>query len=207
MAEWNPIKFCFSKVKSKFRQYRAQKLIGLIQDDHRAIVARAFNAVRKKDVVNCVKHVEKLLKWFKINNVKCISLFLLGIFLGLFLNVRGWEQQGIDIDLLLRLWRHWLLLALLEFGKGAKSRDHLSLLARTDRLGTTFQQLHRLARFLYGQGKDMLILRKDKNLLDKKGIDFNSLAQKSVMAIEFAWFPSASADILCSFACFIIYAK
>lgn len=62
MPDWNPIEFVFSKVKNKFRQYRAQKITGLIQDDHRAIVAKSFNAVRKKDVVNCIKHVDKFFK-------------------------------------------------------------------------------------------------------------------------------------------------
>ena len=62
MPDWNPIEFIFSKVKNKFKKYRAQKMIGLRQEDHRALVAKAFMAVRKKDVVNCVKHVKKLLK-------------------------------------------------------------------------------------------------------------------------------------------------
>ena len=62
MPEWNPIELVFSKVKNKFRQYRAQKLTGLIQDSHEAMVGKAFRAVRKKDIVNCCKHVENLLK-------------------------------------------------------------------------------------------------------------------------------------------------
>ena len=62
MPDWNPIEFVFSKVKSKFRQYRAQKMIGLRQEDHRALVGMAFMAVKKKDIVNSIKHVEKLLK-------------------------------------------------------------------------------------------------------------------------------------------------
>ena len=62
MPEWNPIELVFSKVKNKFRQLRAQKMTGLIQDDHRALIGKAFMNVRKKDVVNCVKHVENLLK-------------------------------------------------------------------------------------------------------------------------------------------------
>ena len=62
MPDWNPIEFVFSKVKNKFRQYRAQKMIGLRQEDHRALVGMAFMAVKKKDIVNSIKHVEKLLK-------------------------------------------------------------------------------------------------------------------------------------------------
>ena len=62
MPDWNPIESVFSKVKHKFRQYRAQKIFGLRQEDHRALVGMAFMAVKKRDIVNSVKHVDKLLK-------------------------------------------------------------------------------------------------------------------------------------------------
>ena len=60
--DYNPIESVFSKVKQSFRALRAQKLVGNIQDDHKALVQKAVNSVRKKDIVNCIEHVQKLLK-------------------------------------------------------------------------------------------------------------------------------------------------
>ena len=37
--DYNPIESVFSKVKHKFKTLRAQKLVGLIQDDHQSLVA------------------------------------------------------------------------------------------------------------------------------------------------------------------------
>ena len=59
--EYNPIEFVFSKVKQRFRSLRARKLAGLIQDSHEAMVREAVLSVKKKDIVNCVNHVFKLL--------------------------------------------------------------------------------------------------------------------------------------------------
>ena len=59
--EYNPIEFAFSKIKSKFRSLRARKLAGLDQSSTRSLVARAVECIRKKDVVNCVNHVQKQL--------------------------------------------------------------------------------------------------------------------------------------------------
>ena len=55
--EMNPIEFTFSKIKAKFRSLRARKLAGVDQSSTRAIVARAVECVKKKEVVNCVNHV------------------------------------------------------------------------------------------------------------------------------------------------------
>ena len=55
--EYNPIEFVFSKVKNKFRALRARKLTGLTQDSHESLIKQAVQAINKKDVVNCVKHV------------------------------------------------------------------------------------------------------------------------------------------------------
>ena len=55
--EYNPIEFVFSKVKNKFRALRARKLTGLTQDSHESLIRQAVQAINKKDVVNCVKHV------------------------------------------------------------------------------------------------------------------------------------------------------
>ena len=60
--EYNPIEFVFSKVKQKFRTLRARKLAGTIQDSHRSMVKQALESVTKKDVINCVNHVNKILK-------------------------------------------------------------------------------------------------------------------------------------------------
>ena len=60
--EYNPIEFTFSKVKAKFKALRLQKLTGLIQDGHIAMVIKAVKSLRKGDIVNSVNHVNKLLK-------------------------------------------------------------------------------------------------------------------------------------------------
>ena len=60
--EYNPIEFVFSKIKQRFRTLRARKLAGVIQDGHRSMVKQAIESVTKKDVVNCVNHVNKMLK-------------------------------------------------------------------------------------------------------------------------------------------------
>jgi len=60
--EYNPIEFVFSKVKQKCRSLWARKLAGVIQDGHRAMITQAIECARKKDIVNCVNHVVKLLK-------------------------------------------------------------------------------------------------------------------------------------------------
>ena len=60
--EFNPIEFTFSKIKQKFRSLRARKLAGVDQSSTRALVAQAVECLKKKDVVNSVNHVIKLLK-------------------------------------------------------------------------------------------------------------------------------------------------
>ena len=59
--EYNPIELVFAKLKRKFKALRAQKLTGLIQDDHRSLVAKAIKCIRKQDIRNSIEHVEKLL--------------------------------------------------------------------------------------------------------------------------------------------------
>ena len=60
--QYNPIELVFSKVKNAFKNLRAQKLIGNRQESHEAMVAMAMRSVRKQDIVNCIRHVEDLLK-------------------------------------------------------------------------------------------------------------------------------------------------
>ena len=55
--EYNPIEFVFSQFKRNFRALRAQKLVGLIQDSHEALIEKALKKIKKKDVVSCVNHV------------------------------------------------------------------------------------------------------------------------------------------------------
>ena len=55
--DYNPIEFVFSIVKRNFRTLRARKLTGLIQDCHEALVTKAVQQIKKKDVVACVNHV------------------------------------------------------------------------------------------------------------------------------------------------------
>lgn len=59
--DYNPIELVFSKVKQKFKTLRAQKLAGLIQDGHESLIRKAVKNVRKKDIRNCIEHVERLL--------------------------------------------------------------------------------------------------------------------------------------------------
>ena len=55
--EYNPIELTFSMVKRNFRALRAQKMTGLIQDAHEAMVKQAVKMIKKKDIVACVNHV------------------------------------------------------------------------------------------------------------------------------------------------------
>ena len=52
--QWNPIELVFSKVKHTFKVLRAQKLTGLRQEGHEALIHMAVGAVTKQEVVNCV---------------------------------------------------------------------------------------------------------------------------------------------------------
>lgn len=55
--EYNPIELTFSKLKHSFRALRAQKLVGLRQETHEALVRKAWESLKKKDIVNCIVHV------------------------------------------------------------------------------------------------------------------------------------------------------
>ena len=95
-------------------------------------------------------------------------------------------QHRIDIHLHILLWWGQFLLGLLELGEGAEPRDNLSLLSGRDGLAARLEQMQRLARFFYGQKNEVSFLGNEKNLLDMNGIDFSSLAQNSVMAMDYA---------------------
>ena len=60
--QWNPIELTFSKFKHNFKAMRAQKLVGLRQEAHEALVEKAWKTVRKQDVVNSIRHVNNFLK-------------------------------------------------------------------------------------------------------------------------------------------------
>ena len=45
--QWNPIELTFSKVKREFKKLRTQKMIGLRQESHEALINMAVKAVRK----------------------------------------------------------------------------------------------------------------------------------------------------------------
>ena len=60
--EYNPIEFVFSQVKANFRKLRAKKFMGLTTDSHEALVAKAFQQIKKGNVVKCIDHSLKLLK-------------------------------------------------------------------------------------------------------------------------------------------------
>ena len=61
-CEYNPIELYFSIFKRNFESLRAKKLAGLLQDDHHGLVHKAFQPIQKQKIVNCVNHVEQLLK-------------------------------------------------------------------------------------------------------------------------------------------------
>ena len=62
MPIYNPIELSYSQVKRNFKTLRARKLMGLIQDSHESLVTQAVQMLKKKDIVSCVSHVNKLLK-------------------------------------------------------------------------------------------------------------------------------------------------
>ena len=60
--DYNPIEFVFSKIKQKFKILRAQRMAGIIPDGHEATIHKAVKNLRKQDIVNCINHVNNLLK-------------------------------------------------------------------------------------------------------------------------------------------------
>ena len=52
----------FSQYKANFKAARARKLMGLIQVSHEDMVRSAWTGIRKKNVVKCIEHVERLLR-------------------------------------------------------------------------------------------------------------------------------------------------
>ena len=59
--DWNPIESTFSKVKHRFRCLRGQVITGALHCSYEGIINKAFKSLRKKDVVNSVDHVQRLL--------------------------------------------------------------------------------------------------------------------------------------------------
>ena len=53
-CDLNPIELVFSQVKSYFKAMRAKKFMGLHQDSHKVVVTKAFDMVKKKNVVKCI---------------------------------------------------------------------------------------------------------------------------------------------------------
>ena len=51
----------FSQLKAKFKALRARKFMGLIHDSHEELVKKAVKSLKKKDIINCIQHVEKIL--------------------------------------------------------------------------------------------------------------------------------------------------
>ena len=52
----------FSQYKANFKAARARKLMGLTQVSHEELVRSSWTSIKKKNVVKCVEHVEKLLR-------------------------------------------------------------------------------------------------------------------------------------------------
>lgn len=49
-------------LKRNFKALRAQKLVGQIHDSHEVMIEKAWNKVKKKDIIACVRHVNDLIK-------------------------------------------------------------------------------------------------------------------------------------------------
>ena len=47
----------FSQVKANFRKLRAEKFMGLTTQPHEELVAKAFDQIKKANVVKCIDHV------------------------------------------------------------------------------------------------------------------------------------------------------
>ena len=60
--DYNPIELCFSQFKAKFKALRARKLMGLTNETHEELVKRAWNGLKKKHIVKCIEHTDKLLR-------------------------------------------------------------------------------------------------------------------------------------------------
>ena len=59
--DYNPIEFIFSHIKRVFKSLRAKKFMGLIQDSHESMIAKAVRQVKKKDIISCIEHVLRLI--------------------------------------------------------------------------------------------------------------------------------------------------
>ena len=61
-AYWyNPIEMVFSQFKAAFKALRARKMMGLTQESHETLVARAFQSLKKRNIEKCVDHCLKLI--------------------------------------------------------------------------------------------------------------------------------------------------
>ena len=60
--QYNPIELVFSQFKAKFKALRARKLMGLTNESHQDLVKRAVNGLKKKHIVKCIEHTDKLLR-------------------------------------------------------------------------------------------------------------------------------------------------
>ena len=58
--EMNPIEFVFSKIKHRFRQLRAKKIIEGTGPKVEEMIQSAVEAVTLQDVQNCIGHVNKM---------------------------------------------------------------------------------------------------------------------------------------------------
>ena len=57
--EMNPIEFVFSKIKHRFRQLRAKKIIEGTGPKVEEMIQSAVEAVTLQDVQNCIRHVNE----------------------------------------------------------------------------------------------------------------------------------------------------
>ena len=62
LYRYNPIELVFSQYKANFKAARARKLMGLTQVSHEELVRSAWTSIRKKNVVKCIEHVERILR-------------------------------------------------------------------------------------------------------------------------------------------------
>ena len=155
------------------------------------MITKSVEMTKKKDVVKCVNHVIKLLRWLRYDNIIHSSLFVhFGILL-LWRRSHDWltvciglqDQLGAAIhrqDLLccgLLALRVGSLLLLQVLVEGALNRDLLSLDAGLGGLWAGLQQMKCFAVFLCQKEKDVRSVIEDLvRWTYRKGMAFDEVA-------------------------------
>ena len=160
----------------------------------------AWESLKKKDIVNCIKHVENLLRWIKTNKFQTTSLLFSQILLGRGVRGRvGSHHQHVG-QLLLLPWRLRLFLGLAVFFECAKEWHRFPLFHASSLLGAGLEQMECFSILFYRIKKKFRRYELAVNLHDKKGIDFNSSSQNYEILMDSLGLATPPAAILASFA-------